>query len=46
MHTSQDELEPEPKNCAWRHRRAWKMKICAWKNQDPCFNFYKLIYAL
>jgi len=26
--------------------RAWKMKIRAWKNQDPCFNFYKLIYAL
>jgi len=31
---------------AWRHGRAWKMKIRAWKNQDPCFNFYKHIYAL
>jgi len=30
---------------AWRHRRAWKMKIRAWKNQDPCFNFYKHIYV-
>ena len=31
---------------AWRHGRAWKMKIRAWKNEDPCFNFYKHIYAL
>ena len=30
----------------WRHGRAWKVKIRAWKNQDPCFNFYKQIYAL
>ena len=37
---------PEPKKRAWRHERAWKMKIRAWKNQDPCFNFYKHIYAL
>ena len=37
---------PEPKKRAWTHGRAWKMKIRAWKNQDPCFNFYKLIYAL
>ena len=29
------------KKRAWRHGRAWKMKIRAWKNQDPCFNFYK-----
>jgi len=29
----------EPKKRAWRHGRAWKMKIRAWKNQDPCFNF-------
>ena len=36
----------EPKKRAWRHGRAWKMKIRAWKNQDPCFNFYKHIYAL
>ena len=36
----------EPKKRAWRHGRAWKMKICAWKNQDPCFNFYTHIYAL
>ena len=34
------------KKRAWRHGRAWKMKIRAWKNQDPCFNFYKHIYAL
>ena len=27
-------------------KRAWKMKIRAWKNPDPCFNFYKHIYAL
>jgi len=25
---------------------AWKMKIRTLKNQDPCFNFYKHIYAL
>jgi len=31
---------------AWRHGRAWKMKIRAWKNQDPCFNVYMHIYAL
>ena len=37
---------PGPKKRAWRHGRAWKMKIRAWKNQDPCFNFYKHIYAL
>ena len=37
---------PEPKKRAWRHGRAWKMKTRAWKNQDPCFNFYKHIYAL
>jgi len=24
----------------------WKMKIRAWKNQDPCFNFHKPIYAV
>jgi len=36
----------EPKKRSWRHGRAWKMKIRAWKNQDPCFNFYKHIYAL
>jgi len=36
----------EPKKRAWRHGRAWKMKIRAWKNQDPCFNFYKHIFAL
>jgi len=36
----------EPKRRAWRHGRAWKMKIRAWKNQDPCFNFYKHIYVL
>ena len=36
---------PEPKKRAWRHGRAWKMKIRAWKNQDLCFNFYKHIYA-
>jgi len=36
----------EPKKRAWRHGRAWKMKIRAWKNQDPCFNFYKHICAL
>jgi len=36
----------EPKKRAWRHGRAWKMKIGARKNQDPCFNFYKHIYAL
>ena len=29
------------KKRAWRHGRAWKMKIRAWKNPDPCFNFYK-----
>jgi len=29
------------KQRAWRHGRAWKIKIRAWKNQDPCFNFYK-----
>jgi len=34
---------PEPKKRAWRHGRAWKMKTCAWKNQDPCFNFYKQV---
>jgi len=34
------------KKRAWGHGRAWKMKIHAWKNQDPCFNFYKHIYAL
>jgi len=33
------------KKRAWRHGRAWKMKIRAWKNQDPWFNFYKNIYA-
>ena len=37
---------PEPQKRAWRHGRAWKMNIRAWKNQDPCFNFYKHIYAL
>jgi len=36
----------EPKKRAWRHGRAWKMKIRTWKNQDLCFNFYKHIYAL
>ena len=36
----------EPKKRAWRHGRAWKMKIRVWKNQDPCFNFYMHIYAL
>ena len=39
-------VQSEPKKRAWRHGRAWKMKIRAWKNQDPCFNFYKHIYAL
>ena len=34
------------KKRALRHGRAWKMKIRAWKNQDPCFHFYKHIYAL
>ena len=34
---------PEPKKRAWRHGRAWKMKTRAWKNQDPCFNFYKQV---
>ena len=38
-------VQPEPYKRAWRHGRAWKMKIRAWKNQDPCFNFYKH-YAL
>jgi len=38
-------LASEPKKHAWRHGRAWKMKIRAWKNQDPCFKFYKHIYA-
>ena len=38
--------DSEPKKRAWRHGRAWKMKIRAWKNQYPCFNFYKHIYAL
>jgi len=37
---------PEPKKRVWRHGRAWKMKVRAWKNQNPCFNFYKHIYAL
>ena len=34
-------LNQSLKKRAWRHGRAWKMKIRAWKNQDPCFNFYK-----
>ena len=38
--------DAEPKKRAWGHGRAWKMKIRAGKNQDPCFNFYKHIYAL
>ena len=40
------DCQTEPKKRAWRHGRAWKMKIRAWKNQDPCFNFYKHICAL
>ena len=28
-----------PKKRAWRHGRAWKMKIRALKNHDPCFEF-------
>ena len=27
------------KKRAWRHGRAWKMKIRALKNHDPCFEF-------
>ena len=34
--------QAEPKKRAWRHGRAWKMKIRAWKNQDLCFNFTSL----
>ena len=39
-------VSPEPKKRAWRHGRAWKMKIRAMINQDPCFNFCKHIDAL
>ena len=30
---------PGPKKRAWRHGRAWKMKIRALKNHDPCVEF-------
>jgi len=45
-HQTPPPRRPEPKKRAWRYGRAWKMKIRAWKHQDPCFNFYKHIYAI
>ena len=41
MHTIQDELEPEPKKSCLEAQTCLENE-----NQDPCFNFYKLIYAL
>lgn len=35
----QNVTAPGPKKRAWRHGRAWKMKIRALKNHDPCFEF-------